>query len=132
MTDLVQHRGAVTSVVISEDGGVVVSGGVDSVVSIYSSVTGTSVQCSGQQDSVRDVRIIERGDRVLSCSLSGKLRVWNIVSGKLELTVVSGCTDHATCLDVTERDGETLAAVSGVSGGVKIVELKSGQKLLEV
>ena len=69
---------------------------------------------------------------MLSCTLGGKLHVWNIHSGKLELSVMSGTTEHATCLDVAERDGDTVAAVSGVKGGVKIVDLKTGQRLVEV
>ena len=31
-----------------------------------------------------------------------------------------------------ERDGEALAAVSGVVGGVKVVELQGGQCFVEV
>ena len=75
-------------------------------MSIFSPILYTSLV-------LRDVRLIQRGEKVLSCSLTGKLNVWNTQTGKLELTVVSGCTDHATCLDVADRDGETVAAVSG-------------------
>ena len=112
---LVRHEGPVTSVVISDHADIVVSGSTGAGVSINNLGTGGSVVCRGA-DSVRDVRIVQRGERVLSCSLAGKLHLWNIHSGKLELVVTSAATDHATCLDVAERadTGETVAAVSGV------------------
>ena len=112
---LVRHEGPVTSVVISDHADIVVSGSTGAGVRINNLGTGGSVVCRGS-DSVRDVRIVQRGERVLSCSLAGKLHLWNIHSGKLELVVTSAATDHATCLDVAERadTGETVAAVSGV------------------
>ena len=114
----------------------VVSGALDSLhpVMIHQLDSGRSIQCEARLElhSVRDVRIIQRGESVLSCSLTGRLNVWDFKTGKLSLEISGGCTSHATCLDVTEREGEALAAVSGVSGGVKIVELRSGQKVLDV
>ena len=121
---------------MSDYSSTVVSGALDSTnpVMIHNLDTGSSQQCQGQLEaaSVRDVRIIQRGEAVLSCSLTGRLHVWDLRSGRLVLDISGGCTGHATCLDVTEREGETLAAVSGVAGGVKIMELRGGQKLLEV
>ena len=138
VTNLVRHGGPVTSVVISDFSNIVVSGSAVSSqgLKINNLDTGACVSCDELRDlrssGVRDVRIIHMGNKVLSCTLGGKLHVWNIHSGKLELSVMSGTTDHATCLDVAERDGDTVAAVSGVKGGVKIVDLKSGQRLVEV
>ena len=138
VTNLVRHSGPVTSVVISDFANIVVSGSAVSSqgLKINNLDTGTYVSCDELTDlrssGVRDVRIIHMGNKVLSCTLGGKLHVWNIHSGKLELSVMSGTTEHATCLDVAERDGDTVAAVSGVKGGVKIVDLKSGQRLVEV
>ena len=115
---------------------VVVSGSLDvaTAVMIHHLDTRSSTYCVGHMDQhgVRDVRIIQRGESVLSCSLTGRLHVWDLKTGKLALVFNGGSTGHATCLDVTEREGETLAAVSGVSGGVKIVELRGGQKVIEV
>ena len=114
----------------------VVSGALDSLhpVMIHHLDSGKSVQCEARPDltSVRDVRIIQRGEAVLSCSLTGLLNVWDLRTGRLLVEISGGCTSHATCLDVTEREGEALAAVSGVSGGVKILELRAGQKVMEV
>ena len=138
VTNLVRHSGPVTSVVISDFANIVVSGSAVSSqgLKINNLDTGACVNCDELRDlrssGVRDVRIIHRGEKVLSCTLGGKLHVWNIHSGKLELSVMSGTTEHATCLDVAERDGDTVAAVSGVKGGVKIVDLKTGQRLVEV
>ena len=129
---LAEHQKPVTSVVISDFLPIVVSGSVDTSVLITNIDTGVSIPCAGNVESVRDVRIIQRGEQVLSCSLSGVLHVWNTQTGLCELTIKSGATGHATCLDVAERDGETIAAISGVEGGVKIVELRSGQRLAEV
>ena len=131
VTELGSHEEAVTSVEISDDGTTVVSGGVDKTVRIFHTM-GPSIVCRGHEDSVRDVRIIQHGTRVLSCSLAGILNIWDIVSGELVLTIRSGTTGHATCLDVVERSGETLAAVSGVVGGVKIVNLDTGRCCVEV
>ena len=133
---LFQHEAMVTNVTMSDYSNVVVSGALGSVhpVRIHNLDTGTSQECEGEVEaaSVRDVRVIQRGDAVLSCSLQGRLHVWDLNTGQLELDISGGCTGHATCLDVAERDGETLAAVSGVAGGVKVVELRTGQKLVEV
>ena len=133
---LFQHEAMVTNVTMSDYSNVVVSGALGSVhpVRIHNLDTGTSQECEGEVEaaSVRDVRIIQRGDAVLSCSLQGRLHVWDLTTGQLSLDISGSCTGHATCLDVQERDGETLAAVSGVAGGVKVVELRTGQKLVEV
>ena len=133
---LFQHEAMVTNVTMSEHSNVVVSGALGSVhpVRIHNLDTGTSLECEGEVEaaSVRDVRIIQRGEAVLSCSLQGRLHVWDLNTGRLSLHITGGCTGHATCLDVAERDGETLAAVSGVAGGVKVVELRTGQKVVEV
>ena len=103
VTNLVRHSGPVTSVVISDFAKIVVSG---SAVNLGNNLdTGTYVSCDELTDlrssGVRDVRIIHMGNKVLSCTLGGKLHVWNIHSGKLELSVMSGTTEHATCLDVS-------------------------------
>ena len=133
---LFQHEAMVTNVTMSDYTNVVVSGALGSVhpVRIHNLDTGTSQECEGEVEaaSVRDVRIIQRGEAVLSCSLQGRLHVWDLTTGQLSLQITAGCTGHATCLDVAERDGETLAAVSGVAGGVKVVELRTGQRLVEV
>ena len=107
VTNLVRHSGPVTSVVISDFANIVVSGSAVSSLGlkINNLDTGTCVSCDELTDlrssGVRDVRIIHMGNKVLSCTLGGKLHVWNIHSGKLELSVMSGTTEHATCLDVS-------------------------------
>eukprot|EP00090_Calanus_glacialis_P007925 TRINITY_DN16316_c0_g1_i1.p1 TRINITY_DN16316_c0_g1~~TRINITY_DN16316_c0_g1_i1.p1 ORF type:complete len:931 (+),score=202.36 TRINITY_DN16316_c0_g1_i1:124-2793(+) len=131
VTELGSHAGTVTSVQISDDGMIVVSGGVDKTVRIFHTKK-PSMECKGHEESVRDVKIIENGSKVLSCSLVGKLNIWDIHSGELLLKITSGTTQHATCLDVVQRNEDTLAAVSGVVGGVKIVNLETGKCLVEV
>jgi len=81
---------------------------------------------------VRDVRLVGKETRILSCSLTGRLKLWSLETGELVRDIDAGQTEHATCLDTVERDGEALAAVSGVVGGVKVVELQGGQCLVEV
>ena len=118
-----------TSVEISDDGATVVSGGIDKTVRIFHvKEHGTSIVCTGHEDSVRDVRIVQSGTRVVSCSTAGILNIWDITSGDLMFTIMSGTTEHATCLDVVQRCGETMAAVSGVVGGVKINPPKKTKK----
>ena len=85
----------------------------------------------GHTEAVRDVRLVGK-EQILSCSLNGRLKLWNLDTGELVRDIDAGQTEHATCLDTVERDGEALAAVSGVVGGVKVVELQGGQCLVEV
>lgn len=47
--------------------------------------------------------------------------------------IIAGSTQHATCLDIVEREcGESLAAVAGVLGGVKVVNMATGRIISEV
>ena len=52
---------------------------------------------------------------------------------ELVVDIIAGSTQHATCLDIVEREcGESLAAVAGVLGGVKVVNISTGKKVSEV
>jgi len=125
------HKGTVTSVAVTRDNSRVVSGGVDCTVRVFSK-KGVDIVCSGHLQAVRDVRIFEDDTKVLSCSLNGMLKVWNILTGSLLLDISSSCTSHATCLDVVDGQYGALAAVSGVGGVVRVVDLSSGACLAEV
>ena len=54
------------------------------------------------------------------------------MSGELLLEISSSFTPHATCLDVVEAQYGPLAAVSGVGGLVKVVDLSNGTCLAQV
>ena len=126
-----RHNGPVTSVAVTRDGETVVSGGTDRIVSLFQR-GGGQLSLRGHTEAVRDVRLVGKESKILSCSLNGRLKLWNLDTGELVRDIDAGQTEHATCLDTVERDGEALAAVSGVVGGVKVVELQGGQCLVEV
>ena len=132
VTELGRHAGPVTTVAVTEDGSRVVSGGTDKVVRLF--LPAATLELLGHEEGVRDVRLVRWRGRhhVLSCSLVGRLKLWCLHSGQLVSDVDAGRTEHATCLDTVEREGEALAAVAGVAGGVRVVELQGGQLLLEV
>ena len=129
--ELGTHRGPVTCVAITGDGDTVVSGGTDRNINLFKRGVG-QLLLKGHNEAVRDVRLVGREKRILSCSLTGCLKLWSLETGDLVRDIDAGRTEHATCLDTVERDGEALAAVSGVVGGVKVVELQGGQCLVEV
>ena len=91
--------------VISDFANIVVSGSAVSSqgLKINNLDIGASVNCDELRDlrssGVRDVRIIHMGNKVLSCTLGGKLHVWYIHLGKLELSVMSGTTPRVSRCD---------------------------------
>ena len=131
VTELGRHSDAVTSLAISDDKDIVVSGGIDKIVKIFSSKR-AGIECQGHNETIRDVRIIANGSKIVSCSLTGKIIIWELPDGHLVRSITSGSTPHATCLDVVQRQDETIGAISGVLGGVRIVSLDTGKCLLEV
>ena len=118
-----RHQGAVTAV--AAGGAVTLSGGLDRAVWMYREGREAVELRPGHEEAVREVRLA--GSRAVSCCLGGRILVWGL-AGQLVARVNAGATPHATCLDLGERawTGGLVAAVAGVAGGVRVVDLEAG------
>ena len=91
VTELGRHNGPVTSVAVTRDGGTVVSAATDRTVKVFQGDR-REVVLEGHWEAVRDVRLVgAREDKVLSCSVTGRLKIWNITTGELVSLPESVC-----------------------------------------
>jgi WD40 repeat protein len=111
------HRGAVRSVDIGRDGGLVVSGSDDGTINLWEATTGRLL-ATVEEGSVpiREVALSPAGDRLAARDADGRLRVWTIDRSTREAgtTIVSSLiwTETATAVAFS-ADGTLLAAGRG-------------------
>ncbi|SCV67222.1 BQ2448_5868 [Microbotryum intermedium] len=66
---------------------VVLTGAIDMTIRVFSALSGKEVRTlTGHTKSVSDLFILGKGRRILSSSLDGSIRMWNIADAKVEKT----------------------------------------------
>lgn len=112
------HEDSVTSVSISQDGGRVLSGGLDRTLRLWSPSSGSLIKTlRGHTDRVNAVDM--SGDGALAVSGSGDwtVRLWDVEAGE-SLTAMEG---HAGPVNAVALSGDGAFAVSGGGDGIVIL-----------
>lgn len=121
------HEGPVTSLAVSSDGRLVVTGSRDDTARLWDAATGEELRClRGHTDDVTSVAFSPDGRWVASGSRDDSVRIWDVISGS-ELRRLTGHAFAVTSVAFSP-DGATL--VSGSEDHHLIQwDLDSGEEL---
>lgn len=111
-------KGSVYSLGIGSHGGILASGGPESVVRIWDPRSGQRVtKFVGHTDNIRAILVADEGDRVLTASSDSTVKMWSLKTGRLEHTlsmhnhsVWSLYSDHPTLAVFHSSDKSGLIA----------------------
>jgi Tol biopolymer transport system component len=125
----------VYSAAFSPDGNLLVSGGDDKNVRIWSVCDGKEVRvCTGHESTVYNVAFSPDGKTIASTSSDRTVRLWNAETGKL-LRTLPGHTDRVLGVAFSP-DGRRLATSCGTTGGrgaaggeIKLWDVSSGEEI---
>ncbi|MFM8893405.1 MAG: WD40 repeat domain-containing protein [Planctomycetia bacterium] len=118
------HGGPVLSVVVSRDGGTIVSGGADQSVRVWDAATGQQrSQMAGHTGPVLALAFSPDEAFVVSASGDRSLRLWDVGGGRQLKRVAA--TEETVYSVAVHPDGRTVAA-GGADRAVHLVNLVSG------
>ena len=84
------HSAIVSSLAISSDGALALSGSYDRSMKLWNLSTGALVRTFADTSEIDAVAFSPDGRRALSSSHDGSLKVWNVQSGELLVTILGG------------------------------------------
>jgi WD40 repeat protein len=135
------HRGPVTAVAVSPDGGTVASGSVDSTIILRDAASGAVRKLlRGHTGRVSSVEFSPDGRRLVSGSTDRTVRIWDPVAGT-EVLKTTGQFTQGIYQARFSRDGRRIAAGSWelspgntlpVIGFVKVLDAETGATLLRI
>lgn len=118
------HGGPVLSVVVSRDGGTIVSGGADQSVRVWDAATGQQrSQMTGHTAAVLALAFSPDEAFVVSASGDRSLRLWDVGGGRQLKRVAA--TEETVYAVAVHPDGRTVAA-GGADRAVHLINLVSG------
>lgn len=79
----VGHKKAVRHIQFTADGKTLISSSEDSVIQVWNWQTGDYVFLQAHQETVKDFRLLQ-DSRLLSWSFDGTVKVWNVITGRIE------------------------------------------------
>jgi len=136
------HNKTVSSICLSADGGLALSGSWDNTLRLWDAATGECMRVFAQHtDAVTAVSLSADSRRALSGSLDKTLKVWDLATGECLLTLESPSPIHCVCLSSGGRwalsgGGASLPSRTGGWGGddgekvdctVRVWDLESGK-----
>jgi WD40 repeat protein len=115
-----EHRGAVFALDFDRDGGQVATGGADQRVLVQPvGVQGAAIELTGHTEAIRRVAFVASGDRLLSASLDGSLRLWSVRDKK---SLAKRKADPSSAPFVLSQDRtRILASAEESSEGMEIL-----------
>ncbi|MCB9557458.1 MAG: protein kinase [Deltaproteobacteria bacterium] len=119
-----QVGGIVYDVVISPDGRTIAAAGQNRVIYLIDADTRRTSILRGHSDQVFGVDFASRGRRLISGSLSGEVRIWQLPSGKSR--VLSKLPHSIRALQVSPDDA--VVAVTTSNGALLTIRLADGQQ----
>jgi WD40 repeat protein len=109
------HLDRVTSVALSRDGKLLVTGCQDGIARVWETATGREVRrFVGHADAINAVSLSSDGKRLLSGSEDETARLWEVDTGK-EIRVFKGHTAYVTAVTLS-RDGKWAVSAGGDLG----------------
>nr|XP_045007990.1 apoptotic protease-activating factor 1 isoform X2 [Jaculus jaculus] len=79
----IRHRKAVRHVQFTPDGKTLISSSDDSVIQVWNWQSQEYISLEAHQETVKDFRLL-KNSRLLSWSFDGTVKIWNIVTGRIE------------------------------------------------
>ena len=115
----------IQAVAISADGSMIVSGAIDSVVSLWNVATGKlDKKLRGHKKSVYSVAFSPDGKTVATASSDKTIRLWDVASGK-EVKILTG---HSELINSIAFSSNAKQIISGSADrSVKLWDIASGQ-----
>jgi WD40 repeat protein len=112
-SDVNAHPNWVTSVAYSPNGNIIVTGGDDNKVKIWSNTGTLLFTCNGHTGDITNVKITPDNNFVVSSSKDDKIKIWNISTGALVQTI-SGHSNDVNGIDLSP-DGSKIVSASSDS-----------------
>jgi WD40 repeat protein len=113
VSDVNAHLNWVTSVAYSPNGNIIVTGGDDNKVKIWSTTGTLLFTCNGHTGDITNVKITPDNNFVVSSSKDDKIKIWNISTGALVQTI-SGHSNDVNGIDLSP-DGSKIVSASSDS-----------------
>ncbi|MBT6153106.1 MAG: hypothetical protein HOK71_09535 [Planctomycetaceae bacterium] len=127
--NLAGHSDQVTAVVISHDGKLVATGGMDQLVNLDDAATGRTVRAlAGQSGKVASLAFSPDDSMLAAGSDTGIIKFWNTANGTDRLTV-AGHTGAINAIDFHPKVKRIASA--GTDGTVRIWRLPSTPRILK-
>uniref|UniRef100_A0A914YSR6 Uncharacterized protein n=1 Tax=Panagrolaimus superbus TaxID=310955 RepID=A0A914YSR6_9BILA len=109
---------------------VVLSGGIDMAVRVFSVETGWNARTMiGHKGPVHDIAVIEEGENVVSCSKDGTLKMWNCGDGKC-IQDWSPNAGHLNALALSDGDLQLIATASE-HGKAFVYDMRTSESTFE-
>ncbi|OCH83940.1 WD40 repeat-like protein, partial [Obba rivulosa] len=130
MAPLEGHRGWVTSVAFSPDGGHIVSGSHDKTLQIWDAATGKSVTTplEGHRYSVTSVAFSPDGKYIVSGSSDETIRIWDAMTGQSVVAPLEGHGDSVRSVAFSS-DGKHIVSGSD-DKTIRIWDAATGQSVM--
>lgn len=124
-----QSDSGITCLAFAEDPAIVAAGGTDGAVVLYNVVTGKPVaKMEHHADSVEAIAFVPGLQLLASCSLDGKVVVWDITTHSPRCTC--NHPEGVTCMAV--QTGGHLIATGCLDGAVRVFDARDGQMVDEL
>jgi len=122
------HDGRINSVACSSDASMLLSGSYDATVKVWDGRTKSQDPIQTFQearDSISKVLLLMESKEIISCSIDGCVRIYDVRKGQLRVDDSSGTAITGMCLS---HDGNCVV-VSCLNGNIYLLEKDSGQVL---